>query len=298
MYNNILIPTDGSEHAGRAAEHALVLADAFDVTVHVITVVDLQAETGPFDAGGVSEEFVARLREQGREATEEIATTVETSERLRTAVIEGRPSGAILDYADERGVELVAMGTHGRTGVSRYVWGSVSERVVRKSDVPVLTVRATERSRVDDGYDDVLLPTDGSEAAATAVDHGLAIAEATGARVHSIHVVDVGGAASTTRPAGLLTGLESEGERVTEQIATRARASGLDAVPVVRRGSPAEDILAYVDDNDIDIVTMGTQGRTGLDRYLLGSTTERVVRRAEIPVVAVNSREEGRREPG
>jgi len=118
------------------------------------------------------------------------------------------------------------------------------------------TVRATERSRVDDGYDDVLLPTDGSEAAAAAVDHGLAIAEATGARVHPIHVVDVGGAASTTRPAGLLTELESEGERVTEQIATRVRASGLDAVPAVRRGSLAEDILAYVDDNDIDIVTM------------------------------------------
>jgi hypothetical protein len=69
-------------------------------------------------------------------------------------------------------------------------------------------------------------------------------------------VVDVGGAASTTRPAGLLTELESEGERVTEQIATRVRASGLDAVPAVRRGSLAEDVLAYVDDNDIDIVTM------------------------------------------
>ena len=294
MYDTILVPTDGSEHAVRAAEHALYLADAFDAVVHVVNAVDLQAEAGPFSAGGVDDEFVDRLTERGRETVAEIEAMVDASARIETAVVEGPPAEAILDYAADSDADLLAMGTHGRTGVSRYVWGSVAERVVRQAPVPVLTVRETARSRVGDGYDDVLVPTDGSESATAAVDHGLAIAAAAGARVHALNVIDVGDAATTpsvSPPTELLTDLEAEGERATEEIAARAREAGLDAVTEVREGYPADDVLDYVDDNDVDLVAMGTQGRTGLNRYLLGSTAERVVRHAEVPVVAVNTRE-------
>jgi nucleotide-binding universal stress UspA family protein len=294
MYDTILVPTDGSEHAVRAADHALYFADAFDAVVHVVNAVDIQAEAGPFAAGGVDDEFVDRLTERGRETVAEIEATVDASDRIETAVVEGRPADAILDYAEDNDADLLAMGTHGRTGVSRYVWGSVTERVVRQASVPVLTVRETDRSRVGDGYDDVLVPTDGSESATAAVDHGLAIAAAADARVHALNVIDVGDAATTpsiSPPTELLTDLESAGQRATEEIAARARDAGLDAVTEIREGYPADDVLAYADENDVDLVAMGTQGRTGLNRYLLGSTAERVIRHAEVPVVAVNTRE-------
>jgi len=88
MYDTILVPTDGSEHAVRAAEHARYLADAFDATVHVVTVVDVQTAAGPFDAGGVSAEFVARLESGARRR-------LRRSERPSTGRASRRPrSGA------------------------------------------------------------------------------------------------------------------------------------------------------------------------------------------------------------
>ncbi len=293
MYDTILVPTDGSDHAVRAAEHARYLARTFDATIHVVTVVDVEAAGGAFDAGGVDEAFVDRLESEGERTVGEIESLLDDAEAVETAVLRGEPSEAILEYAAEHDAELLAMGTHGRTGVRRYVAGSVTERVIRLADAPVLTVRATERSSASD-YDDLLIPTDGSEPAAAAVDHGLEIAGRTGARVHAVNVVDVGGLGATpdyTVPAELLSELRSQGEAATEAVADRARDAGLEATTAVKEGHPARDIVQYADDNDVDLVAMGTAGRTGLNRYLLGSTTERVVRHAEQPVLAVNARD-------
>lgn len=295
MYDTILVPTDGSDHAVRAAEHGRSLARAFDATVHVLNVVDVQAAAGLFDAGGVDEEFVERLEAEGEAAIEDVEAVVGADGTLRTAVRRGKPGGTILDYAEETDADLLAMGTHGRTGVRRYVAGSVTEHVVRHATAPVLTVRATDRSVVEGDYDDVLVPTDGSDPATAAVDHALAVAEATGARVHALNVVDVGALATDpeyTVPADVVNSLEAQGEKATDAIATRAQEAGLDTVTAVHEGFPASSIVEYADENDVDLVAMGTTGRTGLSRYLLGSTAERVLRHAEMPVLAVNARDE------
>ncbi|ELZ31472.1 universal stress protein UspA-like protein [Halogeometricum pallidum JCM 14848] len=292
MYDSILVPTDGSEHAGRAAEHAGYLAGLFDATVHLLSVADVQAAAGAFGAGGVDETYISRLEAEGERAVEAAADAVEGADAVQTAVVRGRPDEAILDYAGENGIDLVVMGTHGRTGLTRYVAGSVSERVLRLSDVPVLTVRAVD-GRGTDGYEEVLVPTDGSEYAELAVGHGLAVAEATGARVHAVNVVDLGSmtmGAPYTFPDDVIARIEADGETATEEVASRARERGLEAVTDVRRGSAARTLLDYVDREDIDLVAMGTAGRTGLDRYLLGSTTEELVRRSDAPVLAVNAR--------
>jgi nucleotide-binding universal stress UspA family protein len=289
------VPTDGSEHAVRAAEHGLFLARAFDATVHVVNVVDVQAAAGPFGAGGVDQAYVDRLEAEGERTVEAVTAVAEAADAVETAIVRGRPTDAILDYVDAHGVDLIAMGTHGRTGVERYVAGSVAERVVRRSDVPVLTARATDRSRVGDGYEEVLVPTDGSEAATRAVEHAVAVASRTDARVHAVSLVDVGGFAAGpdyNPPIELVHYLEEAGERATERVAERARAAGVEVVTAVREGSPARGLLDYADEHDVDLVAMATAGRTGLSRYLLGSTTERVVRHADVPVLTVAAREE------
>lgn len=290
MYDTILVPTDGSDHAVRAAEHGLYLARAFDATVHLLTVVDVQAAAGLFDAGGVDRAFVERLEASGEEAIDATEAVAGETDRVRTAMVRGTPSEAITEYAGEHGVDMIAMGTHGRTGLDRYVAGSVTERVVRRADVPVLTTRATERNPAASGYDEVLVPTDGSDHAAAAADHGLAIAERVGARVHALNVIELGRVTSARAPAAdLRDRLEAEGERVTGTVATRAREVGLDAVTAVREGSPAKVLLGYADDHDVDLIAMGTAGRTGLDRYLVGSTTARTLRRADAAVLAINA---------
>ncbi|WP_455448461.1 universal stress protein [Natrinema thermotolerans] len=290
MYDSILVPTDGSDHAARVAGHALGLARWFDATVHVVSVVDVSAAGGVFDAGGVSPAFVERLEDEAAAAVERIETMTD-SDRVRSAVLKGSPAATILEYVGEHDIDLIAMGTHGRTGVNRYLTGSVTERVVRQSDVPVMTARVTERSEWAGGYDEILLPTDGSEPAAAAVDHALAIATRADATVHVVSVVDVStvaGRPSIMAPNDILAQFESDAETAVETVATAVRDAGLDVETHVQKDIPSQGLLEYVDDHDIDLVAMGTHGRTGFDRVLLGSTTERFVRRAPVPVLAVH----------
>jgi nucleotide-binding universal stress UspA family protein len=295
MYDTLVVPTDGSDHAERAAEHALSVARLFDATVHLINVVNVQDAGGLFSAGGVDEEFIGRLEDEARETISEVETLAESDDDVRTAVVRGKPSDGILDYADENDADLVFMGTHGRTGLNRYVTGSVTERVVRLADVPVFTVRATERSVIGDGYDDILIPTDGSACASAAIDHGLAIAEQYDATVHAVSVVNIEALMSSDEVPGrsqILDHLEEQAEKATEAVAERAREAGLDATTAVRNGIPARSLIDYADETDIDLVAMGTHGRTGFERYFLGSTTAKVVRTADMPVLSVRSSED------
>jgi nucleotide-binding universal stress UspA family protein len=273
MYDTVLVPTDGSDHAVRAAEHAGYLAGAFDATIHVVAVVDVQAAAGPFDAGGVDEAFVDRLEEEADRAMTATTGAVSEGDKVRTETVRGDPETAIVEYVTDRGIDLVAMGTHGRRGIDRYVAGSVTESVLRRAPVPVLTVRAVAGTRIDDGYDEVLVPTDGSDLALAAVDHAVAVAAATDARVHALTAVSDGD--------------EATGPQATDAVVERVRTAGLDAVAAVKKGTPAEAVLAYAGDADVDLVVMGTAGRGGLGRQVLGSTTERVLRRAETPVLGV-----------
>lgn len=294
MYDTVLVPTDGSDHAVRAAEHGRYLAGLFDATVHLLHVVDVETTTGLL-GGEPPDDLLADLEEEGRRVLETTRTGLSGVDEVETVVRRGDPVETILEYAAERDVGLLAMGTHGRTGLDRYVTGSVTERVVRRADAPVLTVRATDRSHVE-GYEEVLVPTDGSDAAEAAVDHGLAVAERAGARVHAVNVVDVGslGASSgNVPPTRLVDRLEADGRAASERVAARARERGLEVVTEVTEGFPAVELLDYTEERDVDLCVMGTAGRTGLNRYLLGSTTERIVRHAEVPVLAVNARTQG-----
>jgi nucleotide-binding universal stress UspA family protein len=287
MYDTIVVPTDGSEHALRASEHAKTVAGLFDATLHVLAVADIQRAAGPFDAGGVDEAFVERLEGRAQEAIDTIVAHTGTVP-TETAIRQGEPREAIREYASEVDADMIAMGTHGRTGLHRYIVGSVTEGVVRLADRPVLTARTGDRR--SEHYDEILLPIDGSDAAAAAIDHGIAIATAAGARLHVVNIVDIGALAarpSYTPTTGQFEQLRDDGERVTERVAQRGTEAGIDVTTTVTEGFPARDLLGYAEDHEIDLITMGTHGRTGLDRYLVGSTTERVIRHADRPVIAI-----------
>ncbi|MFB6219011.1 MAG: universal stress protein [Halobacteriaceae archaeon] len=136
MYGTILVPTDGSEGAARATEHAVELAATYGATVHALNVVE-PAYSTDFNAG----ELRASLEAAGEEAVEAVADrAAEAGVEAVTAVVEGDPHREILSYAEAVDADLVVMGTHGRTGLDRYLLGSVAERVVRTADAPVLTV--------------------------------------------------------------------------------------------------------------------------------------------------------------
>ena len=167
MYESILFPTDGSEAADAALDHAVDHARQYDATLHVLFVAqddfgpsgmvhaehddieqsDMVGEHEDAQASGMTNEDHERLdaiAEQGEVVVSAVVDEVGDAVDVETAVLSGNPYERILDYADEESADMVVMGTHGRTGVDRYLLGSVTEKIVRTADIPVLTVRARE----------------------------------------------------------------------------------------------------------------------------------------------------------
>lgn len=151
-----------------------------------------------------------------------------------------------------------------------------------------------ERGETTIMYDDILVPTDGSDAALEAVEHAFPIAERFDATIHVLHVIEaalVGHSAPALDRDSVREALQDEGERAVTAVEERAADRGVASTGDVVEGVPETAILEYADDHGIDMIAMGTHGRDGLDRYLVGSVTERVIRRTDVPVVVVREEE-------
>ncbi|WP_435181618.1 universal stress protein [Halorussus sp. AFM4] len=302
MFDRIAVPTDGSEGAERAAGHARAFARTFGATVHVVSVADERrrattdsAETTDSAAttpatDGEGTDRRDRLEREARAAIAAAADLLGDGVAVETDLLHGRPHEAILGYVADRDVDLVVMGTHGRTDLRRALVGGTTERVVRLSERPVLTVGPDADPA--DGYGTVLIPTDGSDGVEPAVDCGLAVAAAFGATVHALYVADVRSfvadeEADVEAPDAALDLLEDRGEDAVRSVVERAGDRGLDAAGDVVDGVPSRAIVDAAADRDADLVVLGTRGRTGLDRLLLGSVAEKVLRRVDCPALTV-----------
>jgi nucleotide-binding universal stress UspA family protein len=264
MYDTILVSTDGSEAATAAARYGLLLATAVGADVHVLSVVD--PDRYVTDVIGDVDDLVRRQRaELDRQARAAVERVVDDTPDVpvETHVVEGRPADVLSETVGAHDVDLVVMGTHGRSGLDRYLLGSLTERTIRTASVPVLAVGADHP--VDRPLGDVVIATDGSAGADRAVDHAIAIAAATDA---TLHALTVGGDDGPAR-----------------RVANRAADAGVDATATVRTGVPYEGIVAYADAVGAELVVVGTRGRTGIERALLGSVAERVLRTSPVPVL-------------
>lgn len=145
----------------------------------------------------------------------------------------------------------------------------------------------------EDFYTNVLVPTDGSGAAEAAVDHALAISSANDATIHSIFVIDVriAMAAEDDIRDDLIEDLREEGTAAVESIAERAEGAGVPAITRISRGTPWKEILEYAREASVDLIVIGTAGKTPREKRMgLGSVSERVVDDATIPVLIVPDR--------
>ena len=285
MYDTILLPFDGSDGAAEVLHHAAEIAHWADATIQLLYVADTARESVTVVDG----DAVDVLEREGRDIVDEGARALETlGVSHRTDVVQGNPAPTIVEYAEAFDQDLVMMPTHGREGLSRYLIGSVSEKVVRLSSVPVLTVRMQPDEQLTFPYENILIPTDGSTAATHAADHLLRFAVALDATVHVLSVVDEDTLGPDVRST--LAGTDDEGAAndAVEAIVSTAETEGVtDIVPHVEHGRPAGAILDCIEAHDVDAVGMGTTGRRGTDRILLGSVTERTVRSAPVPVMTV-----------
>jgi nucleotide-binding universal stress UspA family protein len=282
MFDSILVPTDGSPGSERAFEAAVTLAGNHGATVHVLAVVNEHGPTDDswdYDGDSPAEAFMESQTDR-----------IDTSGLTITPVVrEGTIHQEILDYADEAGIDLIAMGTHGRTGVRRFLLGSVTEKVVRLADVPVLSVKAdAEPGSIS--FDDILLPTDGSSGAEAAIDPAGTLASKTDATVHVVSVVDTRSLGIDVGSTVIVDKLEAVATEAVGTASDRLSELGVGTVETaVAHGVPYRALLDAIEDTDADLVVIGTHGRTGIDRYLLGSVAEKLVRTSPVPVMTVRA---------
>jgi nucleotide-binding universal stress UspA family protein len=145
-------------------------------------------------------------------------------------------------------------------------------------------------------YRNIVIATDGSENTQKAISYGIEIAKISGATVHALYVVDSSSFASIPMSSeggweAMYEILKTEGEKAVSAVKNQGEAAGVDVREVVLEGHPTNEIIEFSENNNIDLIVMGTLGKTGLDRFLLGSVAEKVVRSSKVPVMVVRSEE-------
>jgi len=292
----ILFPTDFSEASSQALGAALFAAELLDaelVIQHVLVFreADLHIPEAHFPQ---PEELFERLHAL---ATSELGKLVaprqERPLRLREVVDRGVDAARrILERAEEDRVDLIVLGTHGRKGAAHLLLGSVAAGVLRHSRCPVLTLRSGAGTRPLHQLRRIAVAHDFSPAAEGALAHAVALARQAGARLDLVHVLEA--PEVPMAPTPLVGGwAEAFYEDLEPKLAqslgeARARAAAdLEGEVRILRGRGALALVEHLEGNDIDLVVQGKQGRTGLDRILLGSFAERLARLAPCAVLTV-----------
>ncbi|CAG0928756.1 Universal stress protein E [Thermoflexales bacterium] len=283
MFKKILVPLDGSPLSQRALQPALTLSQPTGAELLLVRVPVV--DTLSF---AVSE---ARQRQLVQDALLYLETLRKSNEQpqlnLRTQVLTGDAASAIIDTARAEQADLIVMSTHGYSGLTRWVLGSVTEKVLRSAPCPVLAVRAARPPQR------VLITLDGSPLAEHALDPGISIAQNLQAEATLLrcvpHVATNGKLDEHER--GLSRRMQEEllleAKEYLRARADAASRSGVALKTEVRIGSPADSILEYIETYGIDLIVMATHGRTGLKRWVYGSVTAKVLRSANCSMLVI-----------
>lgn len=289
---NILFPTDFSPRAEDAFSHAAHLAHQHSARIHVFNVVTPEEsdQTNPMDYLPLEQSEGALVL-----AAEDVELPGAAQPEMNVEIIyrkmEGiAPAKAIVDYVNEHDIDLVVMGTHGRQGLDRLLSGSVSEEVVRQAVCPVFTVLGRDEPQPGPEIRNVLAPVDFSEHARLGLAHARELTQAYAASLDVIHIVEEAVFPSVYGIDPITPYMPDVRKRATDALERLVSEIVEDTVPTrlhVVTGYAARDIIDFAEENGTDLIAMATHGRTGLERFLIGSVTEKVIRSASCPVFTV-----------
>jgi nucleotide-binding universal stress UspA family protein len=209
--------------------------------------------------------------------------------------VEGHVIAGILEEARTMPADLIVMGTHGRTGFTRMLLGSVTERVLRQAPCPVLTVPRKVKPTDAPPVQRILCPIDFSESSLRALRHAATVAREAEAELVVLHVIELLPEA-TVYGHGIVD-IGAYDDKFRETARARMAAAIEDSVPesktvteVIAAGRPYKEILREADERRADLIVIGIQGRGSADLMLFGSTTQQVVRQATVPVLTLRAR--------
>jgi nucleotide-binding universal stress UspA family protein len=307
MFKRVLVPLDGSERAERAIPLAAKIAGASGGAVILARVVATPVEYGPVLAPHLGADVMeSELREFADYLTEMAGLPALSGIATETKVLTGSPALTILQTIALKKVDLVVMTSHGRTGLSRWVLGSVAQHIAQSAPVPVLVLREHGPDLIE-GYRAaenlrVVVPLDGSSLAEEAIVPAAAMLAALTPRgvLHLTIVLMPFETRTRDMPQALvMDGAKAYLARVAEEI-TRdwpglavgwEIAVGTDPADTIIRITEGKDISEHVSGKGYDAIAMATHGRTGLSHWAFGSVTERVLHGTQLPLLIVRTRQ-------
>ncbi len=301
MYRKILIPLDGSSLAERVLAHVEQMFPPKKVEIYLLRVVtlygyrdvlrpDMVAELAPpaLDVDKLYEEAREYLRQKKGELREMGYT-------VYTHVTAGDVAATICEFADAQDVDLIAMTTHGYSGLTRWLIGSVADRVVRSAERPVLLVRPSMETPKETELRQILAPLDGSELAEQALPHALALAKENNASILLVQAILPLEELVLYMPLGApeflsdisIEELKQQAEKYLRQVQARLQEEGVTSEIVVVEGRPADVIIDVAEREGVGLIVMSTHGRSGLGRWVFGSVADKVLHSASRPLLLV-----------
>lgn len=303
-FRHILVPLDGSELAEKAIAPAALIAAAcgrqedptdnqarLDLLRVVSPMALLAADPLLYD------DMIRMSTDEAQSYLDKVSATIDAAPAIvETRTVSGSPADAIVQYIEENGVDLVVISSHGRTGSSRWVYGSVAEKVMHHAVCATAIIRAHVAVEMFQNRK-ILIPLDGSQLGERALNPALSLAENMGSDVFLLRITPGRGTLpESMTPAGgsgeqTLSAAEqqerAEAEKYLQQISTGQDYQRVFFDVQVTDGDVADAIVSYAEANQIDLIVLSSHGRSGIGRWLHGSVAEKVLRGANCATLII-----------
>lgn len=286
MYSKILVPLDGSKLAEQILPYARLIAVAHEIPVELLWVNDIEVAEWPPQSG----------KEYLRQAT---AKYLSAFKQIESIEADGKPAEVIVRRAAAEPSCLIAMATHGTSGMRRWLIGSVASKVAQSAQNPLLLVRPT--GGADPGTNielhSIFVPLDGSGLAEKALPYAVALVKRLKLAVQLLRVYTLPGDAYVVAdgviaqgPAQFKEAMQKEAESYLEGKVETLRAEGLDhVIGTAMEGDAASEIIDLAAKTANSLIAMSTRGRSGIGRWLLGSVAEKVLQHSHVPVLLIRA---------
>jgi nucleotide-binding universal stress UspA family protein len=292
-FRRILVPLDGSELAERAMVPALALAVAMSAKLFLIRVaIPLSLNLDP----KLYQRTIKLRQDEAKQYLRSIQSRFSLSQAdIETQVLVGRAARSIINFAKENDIDLIAMSSHGRSGINRWVYGSVADKVLHSAHCAKVIIHPLV---INEPFSikRILVPLDGSSIAEQALEPALALAEAVSAELIFLRVTTVAQIFVQRVPGwpGLDAVMDATDQEANAYLQGVQAATGDSPVSITSRiatGPGAECIIDIADSQQVDMIVMCGHGRSGIARRLFGSVAEKVLRGANCVTLVIRGQE-------
>ncbi|MEF9425723.1 MAG: universal stress protein [Candidatus Mariimomonas ferrooxydans] len=281
-YRKILVPFDGSVSSKNALMQAIKLSQTEKSWIKVLAVVpSYEGELELVGVGNIRSVLDGTGKKLLMEAT---ATAKAQGITILTNLEQGEAFERIVDVADSENCDLIIMGRKGVHNLKKMLMGSVTSRVISYANNDVLIVLGDASI----GWNHILIATDGSQYSEPAIEHAINFASSYGGNLTAVSVVDLTDEFYAQAPE-IVDKMIEKSKKVLEKVREKAEASHIKMETVVKEGESYQKIVEVAEEKGADVIFMGSHGRTGLKKLLMGSVTGKVIGYATCPVMVVKS---------